>query len=117
LKLNSISLEDLKGDLNAHTLIGTLISDEGVLQYKENVKLVFSNIVKNKSHRMALLPEQSSTIFVKYNLGMVETKSLGFHQTYDQVCDTVYSVHNQVTIGNAASQQEGTNIMLIKRGD
>ena len=79
LQLNSISLEDLKKDLNAHTLVGTLISDEGVLQYNENVKLVFSNIVKNKSHRMALLPEQSSSIFAKYNLGMVETKSLGFH--------------------------------------
>lgn len=117
LELNSISVKDLKDDLNAHTLIGYLVTNEKVLRYKESAKLVFSNIVKNKSHRMALLPEQSSVIFNKYNLNMVQTKSLGLHQTYESTCDTVYTVHHSVSVGAAASQQEGSDLLLIKRGD
>lgn len=66
---------------------------------------------------MALLPEQSSKLFVKYNLNMVQTKSLGLHQTYDSLCDTVYSTYYQVSVGASTTQQEGSNLVLIKRGD
>jgi hypothetical protein len=48
---------------------------------------------------------------------MVQTKSLGIHQSYDSLCDTMYSAHHEVSVGAAATQQEGTNLVLIKRGD
>lgn len=48
---------------------------------------------------------------------MVQTKSLGFHSTYDAICDTIYTAHHQISVGNASNQQEGSNLVLIKRGD
>jgi len=115
-------VSSLKEDLTDHTLIGHFLSaDESslsdqVLMYKSD-RLVFTAIVGNNSHRIALLPEQTCQILTKYDLPMAETKSLGVQSSYSEMCDALLKAHWETSTAKTAEVNEGAIFWLIRRSD
>jgi len=66
--------------------------DNQILKYDEDA-LVFSSIVKNNSQRIALLPEQTAKLCIKFGLPMASTKSQGICSSYDELCDYLYAAY------------------------
>jgi len=116
---NIQDVEELKTLLQEHTFVGTVLLNESsnqAIKYDQNM-LIFNAIVKHTSHRVCLLPEQSSEIFERYSLPMAPTSSLGTCKDYDELCDTLYVNYCDVSVSTIELKNEGYNIILVKRKD
>jgi hypothetical protein len=115
-------IASLRQDLTDHTLVGHLLSadkdnlQDQIIMYTSD-RLVFTAIVGNKSHRIALLPEQTSSILTKHNLPLAQTKSLGVCTTYSEMCDTLSSAHREVSTTKTSDVNEGAIFWLVRRSD
>ena len=72
--------------MNDLTLLGTLVCEakdktplpnrDVVVLYSET-KIIFHSMVNNRSHSLAVLPEQSYQFFKRYGMTIAPLKSLG----------------------------------------
>lgn len=112
-------VDELKKELSGNTLIGEYVgSDEHqhLVKYSRTT-IIFYAIVNNHSAEECWPCEKSWAFFKKYNMDKVHIQSLGMFNDYDNLCNSLCKIFQDVAKSEIAKEEEGNVLYLLRKGE
>lgn len=122
--LSATNLNALKEEMHDKTFVGEFVGKKELVNFVKYSKeaIIFHAVVQNKriasiSQHNAYCLENGTQILKSFQLDVAPTQTYGPFSSYDEVCDSLLSIYQEVSSSTIASSEEGSVLYFVQKAE